>query len=122
MTSLILRVQAAEHHFPSCRLARASYKPKSDTVRLEAAGVAFIVAPVCASKSALGQNQPSDSGMGQEGRSQIGELRFVPRCLSDKKLNNWIIGNRQRPLSDARAAANGNQSSIEIIRFVPSVQ
>jgi len=22
----------------------------------------------------------------------------VPRCLSDKKLNNWIIGNRQRPL------------------------
>jgi len=42
MTSLILRVQAAEHHFPSCRLARASYKPKSDTVRLEAAGVAFI--------------------------------------------------------------------------------
>ena len=42
MTSLILRVQAAEHHFPSCRLARASYKPKSDTVRLEAAGVEFI--------------------------------------------------------------------------------
>ena len=26
----------------------------------------------------------------------MGELRFVPRCLSDKKLNNWIIGNRQQ--------------------------
>src|SRR5262249_33570448 len=75
-------------------------------------------APVCASKSALGQNQPSDSGMGQEGRSQIGELGFVPRCLSDKKLSNWIIGNRQRPLSDARAAANGNH--IEIIRSFPA--
>src|SRR5215831_9724759 len=78
------------------------------------------VAPVCASKSALGQNQLGDSGMGQEGQSQIGELRFVPKCLSDKKLNNWIIGNRQRPLSDARAAANRNQSSIEIIRSFPA--
>jgi hypothetical protein len=55
----------------------------------------------CALNSALGQSQLSDSGMGQEGRSQIGKLRFVPRCLSDKKLNNWIIGNRQRSLSEA---------------------
>jgi len=47
-------------------------------------------------------------------------VRFVPRCLSDKKLSNWIIGNRQRPLSDARAAANRNQSSIEIIRSFPA--
>jgi hypothetical protein len=52
------------------------------------------VAPECASKSALGQSQSSDSGTGQEGRSQTGELRFVPRCLTDKKLNDWIIGNR----------------------------
>jgi len=59
--------------------------------------------------------------MGQEGRSQIGELQFV---LSDKKLNNWIITASARwsilPLDRALAVVPPQRERNENIGTVPA--